>query len=177
MTLEAERVRIEIVRPALKALEPIIPWSQVAENIVLGTGAHESGDFKSRRQIGGGPALGLFEIEPNTLTDIEINYLKYRVALADKVEALFDGTDPLGKPHQLETNDQWGAALCRIKYFRAPAKLPADPDDVFDAGRLWAQFYNGRQSAQLYIDDYRRWVEDMPEAQIKALRVAAGGNP
>ena len=47
---------------------------------------------------------------------------------------------------------------------------PADADDVFEMGRLWSKVYNTRFPAQPFIDDYRRYVEDVSEAQISALR-------
>ena len=179
MTALAEQLRLQAVRPALQALEPIIPYSQIAENLVLGTAAHESGGFKWRRQQGAhghqtGPALGLWQIEPATLTDIYDNFLRYRPRLERAVESCL----PHGEAHidrlvQLETNDRYGAALCRLKYVRSPLKLPADPNDVFEMGRLWATVYNTRFPPQRFIDDYRRYVEDMTDAQIAALAAAA----
>lgn len=173
MTAEAEALRLNAIRPALQALDPLIPYSLAAENLVLGTAAHESGGFKWRRQQGTGPALGLWQVEPATLTDIYDNFLTFRPRLERAVEACL----PHGEAHidrlaQLETNDRYGAALCRLKYFRSPARLPADPDDVFEMGRLWSSVYNTRFPAQRFIDDYRRYVEDMTEAQISALAAA-----
>lgn len=166
MTAEAEALRVNAIRPALEAIGL---WSPVAENLVLGTAAHESGGFKWRRQLGGGPALSFYGIEPKTDMDEHRNFLKFRPVLAGKIDALLDPKlgDELAN---LELNDRYGAALCRLKYYRSPARLPADPNDVFEMGRLWASVYNTRFPAQLFIDDYRRYVEDMTDAQIAALK-------
>lgn len=172
MSAVAEQLRIAVVRPALKALDPIIPYSVVAENLVLGTAAHESDGFTCRVQIGGGPALGLWQIEPTTDMDEHRNFLKFRPQLETRIAALMR-PDPLGEAHQLEVNDAYGAALCRLKYFRSPAKLPADPGDIFEMGRLWASVYNTRWPAQRWISSYRRWIEDMDAVQIAALEKAA----
>jgi hypothetical protein len=179
MTAEAEELRTAAIRPALKALESFVPYSLAAENLVLGTAAHESGGFKWRRQQGAhgiptGPALGLWQIEPATLTDIYDNFLKFRPRLERAVEScLPHGEAQIDRLAQLETNDRYGAALCRLKYVRSPVKLPADPNDVFEMGRQWAAVYNTRFPAQRFIDDYRRYVEDMTDAQIVALGTAA----
>ncbi len=48
----------KLVNKVLKNLHPYIPYSEDAENLVLGTGAHESAGFEYTVQVGGGPALG-----------------------------------------------------------------------------------------------------------------------
>ena len=53
---------------------------------LLGTARVES-DLRHRRQIGG-PALGLFQMEPATHNDIWESYLKYRAQLAERVQKL-----------------------------------------------------------------------------------------
>ena len=60
--LNVRDLRVEVIRPALRALDL---WSPAAEDLVLGTAAQESG-LAYLRQIGGGPALGLWQIEPAT---------------------------------------------------------------------------------------------------------------
>ena len=42
------------------------------------TACHESGGFRYDRQVGGGPALSYYQIEPDTLFDLYKNYLGYR---------------------------------------------------------------------------------------------------
>ena len=52
-------------------------YSPVAENLIMGTAAQESG-FTYIKQLGGGPALGMFQVEPATAEDILFRYLKIR---------------------------------------------------------------------------------------------------
>ena len=169
MTVVAETLRREAIRPALEALEPIIPWSQAAENLVLGTAAHESGGFVHRVQIGAhglgtGPARGLFQMEQATFRDLYDRYLGAHPALRRKVDTLWpnDGADPW--PH-IETNDKFAAAMCRVCYWDSAAKIGFDPRDVFEMSRCWSQFYNTRRDPVLeaqFVANFRRNVEDVP---------------
>src|SRR5260221_162978 len=65
---------------------------QAPVELLLGTALQESG-LTYRVQLGGGPARGLFQMEPNTHDDIWDNFLKYRVPLATAVRAFLAG-DP-----------------------------------------------------------------------------------
>ena len=47
--------------------------SDNAVNLLMGTAAQESHLGKYRKQIGGGPALGIFQMEPATFNDIVNN--------------------------------------------------------------------------------------------------------
>ena len=67
VTAIAKQFRELIIRPALEAIGL---WSQTAENLVLGTAIHESGNFKYIKQVGGGTALSFYQIEPVTADDI-----------------------------------------------------------------------------------------------------------
>lgn len=164
MTAEAEALRLNAIRPALHALEPIIPWSQAAENLVLGTAAHESGGFVHRVQIGGGPARGLFQMELATFRDLYDRYLGAHPALRRNVDTLWpnDGSDPWP---QIEINDRFAAAMCRIRYWDSAAKINFDPRDVFEMSRCWSQFYNTRRDPVLeaqFVTNFRRYIEDVP---------------
>ncbi len=169
MTTAAESLRSTAIRPALQALEPIIPWTRAAENLVLGTAAHESGGFVHRVQIGAqglgtGPARGLFQMEQATFRDLYGRYLGAHPVLRGKVDTLWpnDGSDPWP---QIETNDRFAAAMCRIRYWDSAAKIGFDPRDVFEMSRCWSQFYNTRRDPVLeaqFVANYRRYVEDVP---------------
>jgi hypothetical protein len=83
----------------------------------LGTAIVES-KLKYRKQIGG-PALGLFQMEPNTHNDIWNNFLKYRDGLRRAIIKIF-GTDLHAK--DLENNDDYATIMARIHYLRTPEK-------------------------------------------------------
>ena len=74
----------QVIRPALQAIDLD---SLAAEQLLLATALQES-DLRNTVQMGGGPALGYFQMEPATHDDIWANFLRYRGALAGKVRAL-----------------------------------------------------------------------------------------
>ena len=157
MSQYAEELRLRAVRPAL---ERIAMWSPAAENLVLGTAAHESGGFRHRMQVGGGSALGLWQIEPDSHDDLYINYLDYRHELRAALIGLKTAID--ADPYdELRDNDLYAAGVCRLIYRRSPDKLPDDPDDIAALAAIWKRAYNsalGKGTVQKFMADYARYV-------------------
>jgi len=132
----ARRVLLDAIRPALDALGN---GGRAAEQLVLGTAIQES-LLIHRQQLGDGPALGLFQMEPATHDDCWNNFLKFRTELADKVKLTLEfGQQPM--PAAMKVNDLYAAAMCRVKYVRAPAALPGQ-DDITAMANYWKQHYN-----------------------------------
>jgi hypothetical protein len=122
VALDARQLRKLVIRPALLEIEL---WSEAAEQLVLGTAIVES-RLSFIKQLGSGPASGLWQIEPDTHRDVYENFLEYR-------EGLYDQVMGLSAPGQtfeenLMSNMQYGAAICRICYYRAPKALPDEGD-------------------------------------------------
>jgi hypothetical protein len=127
-------LRDVIVRPVLERLNL---YSPSAERLLLGTALTESGCAFLRQN--GGPALGLFQMEPATHDDIFAAFLAFRPALKAGVEALA-APWPRGAA-QLATNPAYAAALCRLSYLRAPPSLPK-PEAADGMATYWKTFYN-----------------------------------
>jgi hypothetical protein len=119
--INLQHLKYEVVEPALVAIGL---ECAAALSLVTGTALAESG-AEYLKQIGTGPALGLWQMEPATEQDIWSNFLAYQHDLASKVRGLLTGgaTTP-----QLIGNLPYAAAMCRIKYLRAPDALPAAKD-------------------------------------------------
>lgn len=152
--IDAKQLRYEIIRPVLKHLDPEIPYSMAAENLLMGTCAQESKMGTFLVQLDDGPAQGIFQMEPATHQDICWNYLKYREGLADKVGRL--ATTDLGS---LAGNLYYAAAMCRVHYYRVPMALPAD--NVEEMAHYYKLYYNtpeGAATVQQFIDNYARFV-------------------
>ena len=62
MALDAKQLRELVIKPALLEIEL---WSEAAEELVLGTAIVES-RLSFIKQLGSGPALGFWQIEPDT---------------------------------------------------------------------------------------------------------------
>jgi hypothetical protein len=132
----ARQLLFDAIRPALDTLGK---GGSAAEQLVLGTAIQES-LLIHRQQLGGGPALGLFQMEPFTHDDCWNNFLKFRRDLADRVkQTLEPGQEP--EAETMRDNDRYAAAMCRVKYVRAPAALPGQ-DDITAIANYWKQHYN-----------------------------------
>lgn len=143
-----------VITPTLKHLEL---WSPAAEQLVLATAIHESSACFIR-QIGGGPAIGFWQMEKATHDDIWDNYLAYRPDLRFKIEKL-QALWPR-EAEQLATNLAYAAAMCRIHYFRIPKPLPEEGDAEAMAA-YWKQWYNtpqGKGSADVFVDTFEQYV-------------------
>jgi hypothetical protein len=139
------------------ALQSIGLWNPAAGELLLGTAIHESGGLKFRKQLGGGPALSYFQMEPVTHNDIWDNYLKFRPELAAKVQALLSSPSA-DKMQELENNDKYACAMARIKYLRMPGAMPAEGDLQAQA-LYWKRWYNtplGAGTPEQYMADWNR---------------------
>lgn len=105
---------------------------------MLGTALVESG-LEHRKQIGGGPARGLFQIEPQTFHDVYGRYLKTRQSLLARVNSLL--TPHMPPVDQLWNNDQLGCAIARIRYRYTKEPLP-DAEDIEGLAAYWLRHYN-----------------------------------
>ena len=131
----ASQTRSLVIRPALKKLKL---WSPSAEELVLGTAIVESG-LTYLKQHGDGPALGLWQVEPATHDDLYTNFLNYRPELGSKLMEL--RAAGLSLDENLATNLMYGAAVCRLCYYRKPDALPA-AGDIEGQASFWKQHYN-----------------------------------
>ena len=132
-------------------------YSVNAVNLLLETMAQESAFGKYRRQIGGGPAMGIMQIEPATHADTWENFLKYRKELGDKILQ----ASGLEKPDvlALENNDVYSICIARVKYFRDPYPIPGTVDE---RAKFWKRVYNtekGKGTVVEYIKNYYKFVK------------------
>jgi hypothetical protein len=150
----ARDVLVNAIRPALLILEK---GGLASEQLVLGTGIQES-LLQFRQQIGG-PALGLFQMEPATHDDCWENFLRFRDSIAAKVRQTLDaGQRPVADT--IKVNDRYAAAMCRIRYLRVSAPMPA-ANDIQALAAYWKQHYNtplGAGTPQQLLDKWPLFV-------------------
>lgn len=139
----------QVILPVLDYLE--LPKPEAAAELLLGTAIQESQAGHYIKQLGNGPALGIYQMEPATHDDIWTNYLAYHGTLANMVERL-RGTWPT-KQQSLIYNLAYSTAMCRIHYYRVPAPLPLLGDLPAQAA-YWKAHYNtrlGKGTTEEYI--------------------------
>lgn len=135
-------------------LAPTKLYSESAEELLMLTAAAESLCGEYIYQIGG-PARGIFQMEPATERDIWTSYLKYRPKLMAEVNRhkTRDGND-------LVHNLAYQIMMARIHYLRVPKKLPK-PDDTEGMARYWKKYYNtseGKGNKKEAINKYKEFA-------------------
>ena len=116
-----------IVRPALADLQL---QSAAFEELLIFTCAVESNGGTYVHQIQG-PALGIYQIEPNTFTDLWANYI-IRTPNVVNLLSLNFGLNRVPQPMEIITNLRLATALCALYY----SWKKANPNST-DANYLW----------------------------------------
>uniref|UniRef100_A0A6H1ZLJ4 Transglycosylase n=1 Tax=viral metagenome TaxID=1070528 RepID=A0A6H1ZLJ4_9ZZZZ len=131
-----------------RTLKVVELHSEAATDLLLKTAAHESKFGTYLRQVRG-PALGVFQIEPDTEKDIWLNYLRFNSELTEKIKK-FTGID--GPNHSaLEGDLRYQVIMARLVYRRIKFPLPS-PIDILGQAKYWKKHYNTMLGAGNEID-------------------------
>lgn len=156
--LDVRHVLELAVRPALEVLGPQYA-TVAAEQLVLCTGAKES-NYVWLRQLGTGPAMGPWQMEPFTFRDIRDNFLsgdsKQKLQLRRALASF--SARMRHEPDELAWNLRLGAAYCRVRYMYAAEPLPA-AWDVPALAAYWKRHYNTRLGKGKPEEFERAWAE------------------
>jgi len=132
------QVRQFVIDPVEAALPSRV---KPCPNLLLGTMLVESGGIYIK-QLGGGPAIGLMEMEPATHNDCYFNFLRYtnNADLMSVVKSTL-GVGPFAGVGAMAGNLYYAFIMARIKYFRVEAALP-DDNDAAALSAYHKQYYN-----------------------------------
>ncbi|TNE78137.1 MAG: hypothetical protein EP334_05450 [Gammaproteobacteria bacterium] len=161
MIFTAGDLRHLVIRETLNYLHD---WSQAAENLLLGTAAHESG-------LGGwheGRRVGLYRITPSMHRTVWDKYLIHHPQLASDIRGIAGQHSFLKDPHgELVTNLKYATAIAWMVYRRAEQTLPS-ASDIHALGVYWQRHFRSRAegSARDFITSYQLLIRD--ESQIAA---------
>lgn len=150
--IDAEQLVTEVIEPTLAEMGV---GGAAATNLLLGTAAQES-RLQYLRQLGGGPALGLWQMEPATYDDHWWSYLRPRPELRYAVVEAGGLKDDIPPVEALKFNLRYAAAMARVHYLRVPEPLP-DPDDTPAMARYWKDHYNthlGHGTVEQFINSW-----------------------
>lgn len=143
-----------VIRPVLRDLGL---WSVAAERLVLGTACQESACGRYLVQIGG-PAKGIFQMEPATHDDIWGNFLVYRDDLQVKILKWRTDSEVISSVNEMIGNLYYATAMCRVHYLRVPEPIP---DDLHGQAQYWKKNYNselGKGTVEEYMNNWNRFV-------------------
>jgi hypothetical protein len=158
--MDAVVFQTTIVKPVLVAMGN---WTEASEMLLMGTAAQES-QLIYTHQING-PALGYFQMEPQTYQDCWTNFINFRAALKAKVLAIRTAAGP-PKAEDMETDAKYAAAMARVRYMRVPASIPTSPRDI---AAYWKLYYNtplGAGSVSDFIANWNKILTPAPYAPI-----------
>lgn len=150
MKQQTEDLLTLIIRPTLNALNM---GGEAAEALMLGTALVESGGYAIRQQ--GGPALGIWQMEPATHNDIWDTYLSRRHDIGGKVLSAAEVDRPWkDKPpaEMMAYNARYACGMARVHYWRDPEPIP---DTVEGMATMWKRVYNtplGKGTEAKYIE-------------------------
>ena len=126
-----------------KSIKKIIEWtlnymdmhSEEACDLIFRTGMAETG-YRHLEQIKG-PAIGFFQVEPDTMHDIIDNYVNYRPEIKTRLYAL--GYDDTNSVERTMSNIALQVAFCRLSYRRDKHAIPKD---IEGQAAYWKRVYN-----------------------------------
>jgi hypothetical protein len=149
--------RVELIQ---KCLKPINLWSPKAEEILVMTAAQESLGGSFLRQFPTGPALGIFQIEENTINDIWDNYIAYNLSIEDKILRTIGATKR--PPNETIIYNLWYAVLMvRVFYLRVKEDIPP-VSDVLAMAAYYKKHFNsdiGKATIPEVIANYHKFIE------------------
>lgn len=153
MGISPKHLRKYIVEPTL---ESIHLHSESAVNLIMGTAAQESlmGFYLHQE---GGPALGIYQMEPPTYYDIFKNFLEFRLDLKSSLYRLINWKEEFEpSPKLIIANLVYATAMTRLHYLRAPAALPS-PTNICGLANYWKKYYNtpeGKGTTEDFLNHY-----------------------
>ena len=146
--------KTHVVEPTLREFGL---WSPAAELLLLGTVAAESSGGEYLAQLNG-PALGAYQIEPNTHSDVWANYLAYRPDRLDQIRCSLGYH--MRPPHErLITDLAYSTLIARLIYLRVPEPLPA-VYNIPGLAAYWKSHYNthlGKGTPDHWMDALTQW--------------------
>ena len=130
----------DFIDDVLNRLEDIdIPNTKEAPDLIYETGMSETG-YRHLEQMGDGPAVSFWQIEPATINDIWSNYILYRKPLIQKAYELGFIEDEMD--FSVMTNLAVAIFFTRIYYRRKPGAIPKT---VEERAKYWKKYYNTEQ--------------------------------
>ena len=133
-------------------------YSETATELLMGTCAVESDFGRSVEQVGGGPALGVFQMEPNTMNDIWYNYIRYREGLRVILADEFGMRGP--DKEKLKNDIEYSIVMASLKYRRSSLVLPKSDKDIEGLARVWKKVYNtdlGKGTVEKFVSKYKKY--------------------
>lgn len=157
--ISATHLTSEVIDPVLKRLETLRPgmYSPKIVQLLLGTAAQESDLGFFLRQHPRGPARGVWQMEEDTVEDLQGRYLMRPRNLDLYVAVEGFSVQGISWYEQLTWNLRLACALARVRYWMVPIPVP---EDLRGQARYWDVHYNANQEDEIeeYLASYEEFV-------------------
>jgi hypothetical protein len=150
--------RADILTPSLEALQ--FRDAEIKELLVF-TCAVESAGGTYVKQVKG-DALGIYQLEPNTFTDLWYNYILRKPDIVNLISINL-GVHRMPDPIEIITDLKLASAFCALLYKYRKAQIKSiDPNDLWD---VYKPFYNtekGTATKDKALTAYYKFVGEKP---------------
>jgi hypothetical protein len=155
--ISQNQLREYIIKPALSLVNL---YSTDAEELLVFTCATESIGGFYLHQVKG-PALGIYQMEPNTYTDIWQNYIVNNPKLLQMIALNFDAPK-IPMPDRMIYDLRFATLMSRLHYRRVKEPLPS-AEDVDAMWAYYKKYYNtelGAAKKASSIKNYQNFLEN-----------------
>lgn len=145
----AHMTRGELTDIIRESLTPLGLYSDRALRLLLGTCAVESSFGRWRVQLNGGPARGIYQMEPATFRWLRTKYGKRYPSVSEYSFA------------DQQTDDHQATVMARLRYLAVPEPLPI-AEDIHGQAAYWKRHYNthlGAGTVEKYLRAYWIYVD------------------
>lgn len=139
--INTDQLREYVIRPVLERMGV---YSKAGENLLVLTAAAESRGGFYIHQLGNGPAVSIYQIEPATHDWLWLDYLRrddkagiHAGVAAFEIPGLYDDHNAW----EMAGNLYYATGMCRTKYLTIPEALP-DASDDYALAEYWKAYYN-----------------------------------
>lgn len=146
-----QQFRELIVKPTLSKLQA---YSSEAEELLVFTCAAETNGGTYLQQLNG-PALGIYQCEPSTYTDIWEKYIRHNSRVLLLLQIHF-GCTFLPKCDRLIYDLEFATAMARLHYMRFKDELPK-ADDINGIYEYYKKFYNTPKGAATKTESIKKY--------------------
>jgi hypothetical protein len=154
--IDIKQLRELIIKPSLDKLQM---YSDQAEELLVFTCACESLGGTYLKQVKG-PALGIYQMEPATYTDIWQNFIKNQGSIVNMLSLNFNVIS-MPMPERMVYDLQYATAMARLHYRRVKAPLP-DNKNVEAIWEYYKKYYNtelGKAEKETSIKHYLKYLK------------------
>lgn len=148
----------ELIDRVLRYLDPEIPYSEDARELLMMTAAHETRLGTYLAQVRG-PARGIYQMEPATERYLLRTMESLNPSLHAKIAALnleIDGRDGSERDMDSYHNLAYQTAMARAHYWYRPGKIPKDAKEMAAYAKRHWNTARGKATADDYLSAYRR---------------------